>query len=43
MSFTKIMVHAVWGTKKRYPYITKEIRPIILDHIKTNASSKGIY
>lgn len=43
MSFTKILVHAVWGTKKRYPFMTKEIRPIILDHIKTNASSKGIY
>lgn len=43
MSFTKIMVHAVWGTKRRYPFITKEIRPIIIEHIKTNAISKGIY
>jgi putative transposase len=43
MSFTKIMVHAVWGTKNRYPFITKDIRPIIIDHIKENAASKGIY
>ncbi len=43
MSFTKIMVHAVWGTKRRYPFITKDIRPIIINHIKNNAESKGIY
>jgi REP element-mobilizing transposase RayT len=43
MSFTKIMVHAVWGTKRRYPFMSKEIRPLIIDHINTNAVSKGIY
>jgi len=43
MSFTKIMVHTVWGTKNRTPFITKHIKPILLDHIKANAISKGIY
>jgi REP element-mobilizing transposase RayT len=37
------MVHTVWGTKKRYPFITKEIRPLLIDHIKSNAIAKGIY
>ena len=43
MSFVKIMVHAVWGTKNRGPYLVKDIRPLIVNHIKENARSKGVF
>ena len=37
------MVHAVWGTKNREPFLTKEIRGTLIDHIKQNAKSKQIF
>ena len=43
MAFVKIMIHAVWGTKNREPYLTKDIRPLIVSHIKENARSKEIF
>ena len=43
MAFVKIMIHAVWGTKNREPYLVKDIRPLIVSHIKENARSKGIF
>ena len=38
-----IWVHAIWSTKKRKPLLIKKIRPIIFNHIRENARSKGIY
>lgn len=43
MAFVNIMIHAVWGTKSRYPFLTKEIRLIVNDHIRQNAKSKQIF
>ena len=43
MAFVKIMVHAVWGTKNRYPLLTKEIRTTVIEHIKSNAKIKDIF
>ncbi len=43
MSYVNIWIHAVWGTKNRYPFLTKELRPQVFYHIKTNAKQKGIY
>ncbi len=43
MSYVKIMVHAVWGTKNRYPFLLEEPRIKVLDHIKENAKKKNIY
>ncbi|MBK7291410.1 MAG: transposase [Chitinophagaceae bacterium] len=43
MAFVNIMIHAVWGTKNRYPFSEKEIRPIIFEHIRQNAKSKQIF
>ena len=43
MAFVKIMVHAVWGTKNRYPFLTKEIRNTVIEHIKRNAKTKNIF
>lgn len=42
-SFLQVYIHAVWSTKYRQPILTRDQRPILLDHITTNARSKGIY
>jgi putative transposase len=43
MSYVKIWVHLVFSTKNREPYLTKEIRHKLIEHIKTNAREKDIY
>jgi putative transposase len=43
MPFVKIMIHAVWGTKNHHPFLTKEVKPLVIKHIKENAKIKGIY
>jgi len=43
MPFVKVMIHAVWGTKNRFPFLQKEIRPAVLAHISENAKLKGLY
>lgn len=37
------MVHAVWSTKSREPFLTKEIRKVVIEHIKQNARKKEIF
>lgn len=43
MSYIKIMIHAVWGTKNRQPLLTNEIRGVLFDHIYENARLKKNY
>jgi REP element-mobilizing transposase RayT len=43
MSHVKIWVHAVWGTKDRFPFLTGEIKTKVISHIKESAKSKGIF
>ncbi|MDQ6758176.1 MAG: IS200/IS605 family transposase [Bacteroidota bacterium] len=43
MAFVKVMIHAVWGTKNRHPFLTNEIRGKVIQHIKENAKTKQIY
>lgn len=43
MSYVRIWIHCVWGTKKHTPLISYENKPEIVRHIKENAKSKGIY
>lgn len=43
MSYVKIYVHAVWGTKNRSPFLTSENKIIIVQHIRENAITKGIH
>jgi putative transposase len=43
MSHIKIFIHTVWATKNHFPYLTSEIKPKIIDHIKENAKTKGIH
>jgi REP element-mobilizing transposase RayT len=43
MPFVKVMIHAVWGTKSHYPFLTNEIRPKVITHIRENGFKKGIF
>ena len=43
MAFVKIMVHAVWDTKNREPFLSKDIRPMVIEHIIQNAATKKIF
>ncbi|MGQ0738518.1 MAG: IS200/IS605 family transposase [Bacteroidota bacterium] len=43
MAFVNIMVHVVWGTKNRFPFLKKDTRAVVYDHIRQNARSKQIF
>jgi putative transposase len=43
MPYVKNWLHCVWGTKSRVPFLTDGIKKTVLDHIRENAESKGIY
>lgn len=43
MSYVKNWLHCVWGTKNRLPFLTREVKYDILDHIRQNAKEKSIY
>jgi putative transposase len=41
MSFVKIMVHCVWGTKNRAPMLVKEERYKLIEYIGMAAAEKN--
>ena len=43
MSFSKIMVHSVWGTKFRRPVLANGILSKVCNHIKENARKQKIF
>ncbi len=43
MSYVKIWVHAVWGTKNHEKILQKNIRYDLFQHIRENAREKSIY
>jgi len=43
MPFTKIWIHLIWSTKNREKLINKELKKILLQHIKENARLKEIF
>lgn len=44
MPFLKIYIHFVWSTKNRIPFLNSaELRQKVWNHIRDNASSKGIF
>jgi REP element-mobilizing transposase RayT len=43
MAYTKVWIHAVWGSKNHYPFLSKEMKSIVISHILQNAKTKGIY
>jgi len=42
MSFNKLLIHFVWFTKDRKPYLKGDNLKIMINHIKENAEEKGI-
>ncbi len=43
MSYVRVWIHAVWGTKNHRPVLTREVRERVLVHIRENATKKEIY
>ncbi len=43
MPYTKVMIHFIWSTKNRENIIGKELKPLLLPHIKENSIKKGIF
>ena len=43
MSYLRVWIHVVWGTKNRQRILTNEVRKKLFEHIIKNAKSKGIY
>jgi len=43
MSYARIWLHCVWGTKNRIPNITSQNKKEIIAHIRENAKNKDIY
>lgn len=43
MAFVRIWIHVVWGTKNRFPFLTKDIKSEVINHIKQNAKTKEIF
>lgn len=37
------MIHFIWSTKNRTPIISKDIKPLLLSHIKENSITKKIF
>ncbi len=43
MAFVNVMIHAVWRTKSSEPFLSKEIRASVINHILENARTKEIF
>jgi REP element-mobilizing transposase RayT len=43
MPYVKNWLHCVWGTKNRTPFLIGEKKFEIINHIRINAKTKGIY
>ena len=43
MSYVRIWIYCVWGTKKHSAFLTNENKLKIINHMKKNAKSKEIY
>lgn len=43
MPYTKVLIHFIWTIKNRKPLITKELKPLLLQHIKENSLKKDIF
>lgn len=43
MPYTKVLLHFIWSTKNREPLINKELKPLLLQHLKENSIKKEIF
>ena len=43
MPYIRIWIHLIWSTKNREKIISKNLKPVLLQHILQNARQKNIY
>jgi putative transposase len=43
MPYVRVWIHLIWSTKDRAPLLSKDLRYQVKNHIKQNASNKGIF
>ncbi|MBX2974605.1 MAG: IS200/IS605 family transposase [Ignavibacteriaceae bacterium] len=43
MPFINIYLHLIWSTKNRNKIISRDLKPLLIEHIKQNAKQKEIY
>jgi putative transposase len=43
MAYIRIWIHCVWATKNRVPFLAKDNKMTIINHMRDNAKEKGIY
>lgn len=43
MPYTKVLIHFIWATKNREHLISKELKPLLLQHIRENSTIKAIF
>ena len=43
MSYLRVWIHVVWGTKNRQRVLTNDIRSELFEHIRANAKEKEIF
>jgi len=43
MSYSNNLIHCVWGTMRRIPFITRSNRAQIIEHIRKYSEEKGIH
>ncbi len=43
MSYINVWIHLIWATKNRHPFLTKQVRQPVFQHIRQNAKKKGIH
>lgn len=43
MPLVKLYIHLIWTTKNRNKLISKELKPLLLNHIKENSFKKEIF
>jgi putative transposase len=43
MPYTKVFIHYIWATKNRRLLISKELKPLLLQHISENTGKKEIF
>ena len=43
MPHYKILIHLIWATKNRYPYLKGDIKKKVISHILDKANVNGIY
>lgn len=43
MSYVRIWIHTVWGTKRKVPFLSDHIRNEVFQHVSENAKTKNIF